>query len=209
VALVLALMAPRTVHDVLERYGPDARSRMRPHLVQAGLTDGVRRVRLLAVKDERTLELWAAGAEERLRFVRSFEVLAASGGPGPKLREGDRQVPEGVYRLTVLNANSRYHLSVRIDYPNAFDRARAAQDGRRELGGDIYVHGHQFSIGCLALGNSAIEELFVLLADTGLRAADIVIVPSRGLEVPAGSPPWTTQLYAELAVALAALRRSP
>jgi murein L,D-transpeptidase YafK len=199
VALVVSLMAPRTVHDVLDRYGPDARARMQPHLVQAGLLEGVRRVRLLAVKDERTLELWAAGADGRLRFVRSFEVLAASGGPGPKLREGDRQVPEGVYRLTVLNANSRYHLSVRVDYPNAFDRARAAEDGRRELGGDIYVHGDHVSIGCLALGNPAIEELFVLLADTGLGAADIVIVPSRRLEVPPGAPPWTSQLYAELA----------
>ena len=145
-ALVLTLMAPSTLHDVLDQYGAPARSRLQPHLAAAGV-GAVRRVRLLAVKDERKLELWAAGPDGRLRYVRTWDVLAASGAPGPKLREGDRQVPEGVYRLTVLNPNSRYHLSVRVDYPNAFDRSRAREDGRTDLGGDIYVHGREESIG--------------------------------------------------------------
>jgi murein L,D-transpeptidase YafK len=205
-ALVLTLMAPRTLPDVLDRYGASARARLQPHLAAAGLGE-VRRVRLLAVKDERKLELWAAGRDGRLRWVRTWEVRAASGGPGPKLRQGDRQVPEGVYRLTVLNPNSSYHLSVRVDYPNAFDRARAREDGRTDPGGDIYVHGNEVSVGCLALGDAAIEELFVLLADVGLRRSDIVIVPSRAPQVPPGSPAWTADLYATLGRELATLRR--
>jgi murein L,D-transpeptidase YafK len=205
-ALVLTLMAPRTIPDVLDRYGAPARARLQPHLAAAGL-GAVRRVRLLAVKDERKLELWAAGADARLRYVRTWDVRAASGGPGPKLRQGDHQVPEGLYRLTVLNPSSRYHLSVRVDYPNAFDRARAREDGRKELGGDIYVHGNEVSVGCLALGDPTMEELFVLLADVGLRQAEILIVPSRTPQVPPGAPAWTADLYATIARELAAFRR--
>lgn len=91
-------------------------------------------------------------------------MLAASGGPGPKLREGDLQVPEGVYRLTAFNPNSSYHLSLRVDYPNAEDRAAedravARSDRRTSLGGDIFIHGKAVSIGCLAIGDPGIEEL--------------------------------------------------
>ena len=56
-----------------------------------------------------------------------YPVLGASGVLGPKLKEGDRQVPEGVYRVPELNPNSDFHLSLRLDYPNEFDRAQGAR----------------------------------------------------------------------------------
>ena len=112
--------------------------------------------------------------------VRSWPVLTASGGPGPKLREGDRQVPEGVYSVDQLNPNSAYHLSLRLNYPNAFDRAHAATDGRERLGGDIFIHGKDVSIGCLAIGDDAIEELFWLAGTAGKDAFTTVIVPTEG-----------------------------
>src|SRR5436190_607476 len=79
------------------------------------------------------------------RFVREYPVMAASGGRGPKLREGDGQVPEGMYTIDWLNPNSSYHLSMHVDYPNAFDRAHAADDGRTALGGAIMIHGRDVS----------------------------------------------------------------
>jgi hypothetical protein len=188
----------RTTAEVQQAYGPAARARLVPHFARAGVAYPPARVRLLALKQERRLELWADDEGGRRRLVHTWPVLAASGGPGPKLREGDRQVPEGMYRLTVLNPASKYHLSVRVDYPNAFDRARAAEDGRTQLGGDIYVHGRDVSIGCLAIGDPAIEELFVLLADAGLRDASIVIAPSATPHVPAGAPAWVASLYDDL-----------
>ena len=115
-------------------------------------------------------------------------------------------MPEGVYRLTRLNPASSYHLSIRVDYPNAFDRARGVEDGRSNLGGDIYVHGKAVSIGCLAIGDDNIEELFTLIADTGLANARIVLAPGRSVEVPAGAPPWTRGLYATIARELAILK---
>ena len=72
-----------------------------------------------------------------------------------------RQVPDGLYRIDSLNPNSLYHLALHVDYPSADDRARAAQDGRRELGGAIMIHGGAGSDRCLAMGDEAAEDLFV------------------------------------------------
>jgi hypothetical protein len=192
----------RTVADVLEKIGPAAEARLRPLVERAGVAWPPPRVTLVAFKQEKQLELWAA-ADGRWVFVRAYPILAASGQAGPKLHEGDRQVPEGVYRLTDLNPNSGYHLSMRVDYPSATDRARAAAEGRMNLGGDIFIHGKDVSIGCLAMGDEAIEELFVLVAQTGLANVEVILAPNdlRGgrpaAEVP-GGPPWVAELYDDL-----------
>ena len=68
-----------------------------------------------------------------------YPIRAASGALGPKLREGDRQVPEGVYDIESLNPNSRFHVALRVGYPNAFDRQMAGREGRTALGGDIMI----------------------------------------------------------------------
>lgn len=137
----------------------------------------------------------------RKALVRSYPILAASGATGPKLRQGDGQVPEGVYRAILLNPDSRFHLSIELDYPSAFDRRKAREDGRSGLGGDIFIHGRDVSIGCLAMGDEAIEELFVLVADTGLRNVRVIIAPRdlRLEEVPPEEWPrhvaWAEELY--------------
>jgi hypothetical protein len=194
----------RTLDGVLADVGPRHRPALQREAARLGLAYPPAALTLAAYKRERVLEVWARQAGGWTLY-RSYPVLAASGGDGPKLREGDRQVPEGVYRLTHLNPASSYHLSIRVDYPNAFDRARGAEDGRAQLGGDIYVHGKAVSIGCLALGDDAIEELFTLVADAGLPNARIVIAPRRSLAVPAGAPPWTAGLYRDIGRELAAL----
>jgi murein L,D-transpeptidase YafK len=112
---------------------------------------------LIGLKAEKRLELWAPDAAGRPRLIKTYPILAASGGAGPKLREGDRQVPEGLYAIESLNPNSRFHLSLRIDYPNAADRRRAQAEARTGLGGDIMIHGSNVSIGCLAMGDPAAE----------------------------------------------------
>jgi hypothetical protein len=111
----------------------------------------------------------------------------------------------GLKQERALEACS-YHLSIRVDYPNAFDRARGTEDGRSNLGGDIYIHGKAVSIGCLAIGDDNIEELFTLVADTGLAHARILLAPGRVLDAPAGAPAWTRGLYRTIAGELATLR---
>lgn len=196
----------RTVSAVLADIGP----RHRPVLEAAAREHGVAypppSLLLVAYKKESVLEVWAE-APPGWKLLRTYPVLAASGGPGPKLREGDGQVPEGIYRLTHLNPDSSHHLSIRVDYPNDFDRARGAEDGRQSLGNDIYIHGKTVSMGCLAIGDDNIEELFTLIADAGLANARIVIAPARGtLVAPPGAPSWTTVLYGAITGELATLR---
>ena len=199
----------RTVADVVRELGPAARERLRPHFERAGVAYPPRAATFVVLKGERRFELWAEGAKGA-RLVRAYEVQAASGGPGPKLAEGDLQVPEGLYKVLFLNPASSYHLSMKLDYPNAFDRARGREEGRTRLGGDIFVHGKDVSIGCLALGDPAIEELFVLAARVGVANVDFLIAP-RDLRVkpaPAqhGQRPWVGRLWDDLA---SALRRFP
>lgn len=169
---------------------------------------------LLAIKDEKVVELHARAQGGAWKLVHRYPVLAASGGAGPKLRQGDRQVPEGIYGISYLNPNSRYHVSLRVNYPNAFDRQMASQEGRRDLGGDIMIHGKAASVGCLAVGDPASEEMFVLAAQVGLANVKLIIAPTdfrrNGVpEMAQGQPPWLGKLYTEVAGAMSSYKRPP
>lgn len=198
----------RTLPQALEQFNPVMERRFVPACQQAGLTFPPKRLLLLAFKREKRLEVWGAADTGAYAFLGAFAVLAASGGPGIKRREGDRQVPEGFYRLTALNPSSRFHLSIRVDYPNAEDRAHATVPPE-QLGGDIYIHGNQVSIGCLALGDDKIEELFPLVAAVGLKNSRIWIAPCdlRVHPAPTADAPWVGTLYQRLTRALKPFQR--
>ena len=169
---------------------------------------------LIAIKDEKALELFARQAGGEWKFIHRYPVLAASGGPGPKLRQGDKQVPEGIYKIALLNPNSRYHVSLRVNYPNEFDRQMAEADGRKNLGGDIMIHGKAKSAGCLAVGDPAAEELFVLAAQVGLENVKLIIAPTdfrqRGIPpLGPGQPEWLPKLYTEVAAAMSEFKSPP
>jgi murein L,D-transpeptidase YafK len=189
-----------TVADRLQQYGPHARARWQPFFSAKGMSYPPTRVTLAAFKREKLLRVYAAGANGPLRFVRSYPILAASGVIGPKLREGDKQVPEGIYPVETLNPNSRFHLALRVGYPNEFDREQARLDARTNLGGDIMIHGSDVSVGCLAIGNEAAEDLFVLAADAGVGNVTVIISPydfrqGGGLKELTNLPPWIGKLY--------------
>ena len=108
-------------------------------------------------KTERMLELWVK-QEVAFKLFRTYDIAGMSGEPGPKLREGDRQAPEGFYYVTPsrMNPNSRFHLSFNLGYPNKYDRAH----GR--TGSALMVHGNRCSIGCFAMTDEKIEEIYCL-----------------------------------------------
>jgi len=201
-------IGPRaTVEDRLRQYGETSYARLRPYFERAKVAYPPTRVVLVGIKDTDELLVYAGGGDTTPQFIRRYTVLAASGELGPKLREGDCQVPEGIYAIESLNPNSSFHLSLRIGYPNAFDRKQAAKDGRTNLGGDIMIHGSAVSIGCLAVGDEAAEDLFVLVADTGLKDVSVILSPvdfRRGKTVPATvkRPSWADMLYAEIRMRL-------
>lgn len=198
----------------LAEIGPVATKRISERFETAKVAWPPAEVALIAIKDKKHLELHARQQGGAWAFVHSYPVLAASGSTGPKLTRGDKQVPEGVYRISFLNPNSRYHVSMRVSYPNAFDRKMAKKDGRRDLGGDIMIHGKKSSAGCLAMGDDAAEELFVLAAEIGVRNIKVVIAPTdfRQNAIPtirADQPTWLSNLYKEVASEMSQFKAPP
>lgn len=114
---------------------------------------------LRVFKYEEQLELWSKpkGAS-KFQKTHTFPICAASGKLGPKRQQGDGQVPEGFYRISFFNPNSRYHLSMRINYPNQSDKIRTTNP--KNPGGDIMIHGNCVSIGCIAIQDEPIEVLY-------------------------------------------------
>jgi murein L,D-transpeptidase YafK len=178
-----------------------------PRFEKKGAPYPPQQIALIGLKAEKKLELWAK-KQKQWRLIHTYPILAASGITGPKFRQGDEQVPEGIYKITVLNPRSRFHLSLRVNYPNAFDTQKAKFMKRKEpLGGDIYIHGNAVSIGCLAMGDPAIEEIFVLVAKTGRAHVKVILAPNdlRKKSPPSRTkyrPNWLPELYAKIKEAL-------
>lgn len=112
------------------------------------------------VKDIRNLELWMQpGGRGDYVLVKEYPVLGMSGKLGPKEKKGDLQAPEGFYRTykSLLNPNSSYHLSFNVGYPNNWDKLH----GR--TGSLIMIHGSDVSVGCYAMGDEGVEEIYGLV----------------------------------------------
>lgn len=200
--IAVKIMGKKTVDEVISKYGEEARLKLQPMFELKGITYPPKKLALVAFKDSNQLEVWASNKNNDYSHVMTYPVLAASGELGPKLREGDKQVPEGIYRITGFNPNSSYHLSMKLNYPNKFDLSKAKKEHRTEPGTNIFIHGKASSIGCLAMGDAAIEELFTLVHDSGKSHTRVIISPTNPstnkLVVPKGAPLWTNELYEDI-----------
>lgn len=112
-----------------------------------------------ATSENGILEFFVEGDDAQFHLFKTWPICNWSGNIGPKLKQGDRQAPEGFYfvRPSQLNPNSSYHLSFNLGYPNAFDRAH----GR--TGDYLMVHGNCVSIGCFAMTDDGMEEIYTLV----------------------------------------------
>ncbi|MCU7875410.1 MAG: L,D-transpeptidase family protein [Candidatus Thiodiazotropha sp. (ex. Lucinoma kazani)] len=193
------------IEAALDALGSNVKQRLLARFDRAGVTYPPQRVQLIALKESRRLELWAF-QENGWQFIHDYAIFAASGGPGPKLREGDKQVPEGFYSIVELNPNSHFHLSMKLNYPNGFDWLQADKEGRVSPGSNIFIHGSAWSAGCLALGDRYIEELFYLVANVGMERSAVLIAPYdfRAQETTplVIEPQWLSELYAYLKLRL-------
>lgn len=195
----------QAMREKMSRYAESADRFFAPDFRRAGVAYPPKRLALLIFKKSRRLQLYAKN-RGAWRFIKTFPILAASGGPGPKLQVGDRQVPEGVYHIIGLNPKSRFDLSMRLDYPNAFDRQVAKLDHRHKLGGNIFIHGKNHSVGCVAIGDFGIEQLFPLVAKVGVSHVKVVIASDDMRQNPPiygkTHPSWLPSLYHRIIVAL-------
>jgi murein L,D-transpeptidase YafK len=142
----------------------------------AGVEGPPKQLHFRVFKQEQELEVWASGdASGPLKLVATYEICATSGQLGPKLRQGDGQVPEGFYEIDFFKPRSDYYLAMRINYPNARDRAIGA------TGSAIMIHGRCASIGCLAMTDPRIEELWVLARALAKGRVHVHIFPMRDI----------------------------
>lgn len=195
----------QSMGTAVTKYEHYAHENLQPSFRRAGVPYPPKQIALLAYKRSRRLQLWAKH-DGSWRYIKTFPILAASGGPGPKLHNNDHQVPEGIYHIIEFNPDSRFHLSMELNYPNAFDRYHAHLDGRRNLGNQIFIHGSHYSIGCIAIGNNAINQLFVLSYLVGLQNIKVIVAPDdlRYYKPVYGGthPRWLPQLYRDIKDAL-------
>lgn len=147
--------------------------------------------------------MYVGGKDPKL--IHSYPLVSFSGLLGPKLKEGDLQIPEGIYRITGEQAHSR--LSLTVNYPNRFDRQHAARDKRTNLGSNILVHGGFVSTGCLVVSMQDMKEVFTIVHDVGCNHTSLVIAPCNLLKQEPEvnfkqQPKWLPTLYRDLAAAL-------
>ena len=169
---VLHWLGDRIIADKEPRFD---RSRLAAELTGAGFAMGDP-VHVRILKREKRLEVWLQREGGRFARFKSYDICSFSGELGPKLAEGDRQAPEGFYRvgLKQLNPNSRHHLSFNLGFPNAFDR----QLGR--TGSALMVHGGCSSIGCYAITDESVDEVYAMVEAAlhrGQEAVDVHVFP--------------------------------
>jgi murein L,D-transpeptidase YafK len=170
--------------------GPLHTAPLAQRLAPGGFVPG-QPVYLRLFKEERLLELWM---ERSGRFEKalSFPICAWSGTLGPKLKEGDGQSPEGFYLVSrrQLKPDSSFHRALNVGFPNAFDAAQ----GR--TGSFLMIHGACVSIGCYAMTDAGIEDIYAAVEQAlanGQEAVPVHIFPFRMTEqrlAATSAEPW-------------------
>jgi murein L,D-transpeptidase YafK len=160
-AKAMAPLSPRMVSDI-ESKNMDKES---PILVRV-------------FKQESELEVWKQDRSGRFALLKTYPICRWSGELGPKVREGDRQAPEGFYTITPgqMNPNSQFYLAFDLGYPNAYDRSH----GR--TGAHLMVHGDCSSRGCYSMTDEQISEIYALGREAffgGQRAFQVQAYPFR------------------------------
>jgi murein L,D-transpeptidase YafK len=127
-------------------------------------------------KEEAELEVWKQDDTGRYALLKTFPICRWSGDLGPKIREGDRQAPEGFYTITPgqMNPNSNYYLSFNLGFPNAYDKAND------RTGAFLMVHGDCSSAGCYAMTDEQMGEIYALGRESffgGQRAFQVQAYP--------------------------------
>ncbi|MBL7857160.1 MAG: L,D-transpeptidase family protein [Cyclobacteriaceae bacterium] len=133
-----------------------------------------------AFKKEKKLEVWVREKEkDTYALLHTYDFCSTSGSLGPKRKEGDLQIPEGVYHINHFNPVSNFYLSLGINYPNASDKILS--DSKRP-GSAIYIHGNCVTIGCIPITDDKIKELYVLAVEAtnnGQQKIPVHIFPAK------------------------------
>jgi murein L,D-transpeptidase YafK len=129
-------------------------------------------------KEESELEVWKEDKTGRFALLRTYPICRWSGELGPKIKQGDRQAPEGFYTVTPaqMNPNSQYYLAINTGFPNTYDRAND------RTGAALMIHGDCASAGCYAMTDEQIAEIYALAREAflgGQKSFQVQAYPFR------------------------------
>lgn len=197
------LYSQRTVEEVVTELESRVDSVYLPIFQKNNIPYPPENLILLGLKEEQILEVWTQ-VNDKPFLLKSYPFTTNSGIEGPKLKRGDGQIPEGIYKVIGFNPNSSYHLSLKINYPNEFDLKKAKEENRLDPGDNIFIHGKDKSIGCVAIGDEGIEELFVLAAKSNRENITVYLLPYdfrvKAFKKCVTCPSWTKELYLDLKI---------
>jgi|GEM_PF-296322 len=159
-----------------------------------------------AFKKEEVVEVWAKDKNNNAYILlRSYKFCKSSGKLGPKRKAGDNQIPEGFYKIDRFNPQSKFYLSLGLNYPNKIDKKWGDTTG---LGSDIFIHGDCQTIGCIPITDEKIKELYIIAIDAksaGQKTIPVSIFPARmteenirSLKVQYQDEPQTLKLWASM-----------
>jgi murein L,D-transpeptidase YafK len=133
-----------------------------------------------AFKKEQKLEVWIKEKHNATyTLLHTYDFCTSSGTLGPKRKEGDLQIPEGVYQINHFNPVSNFYLSLGLNYPNASDKILS---DKQRPGGNIYIHGSCVTIGCIPITDDKIKELYILAVEAknnGQENIPVHIFPTK------------------------------
>lgn len=202
---VKKIKGKETVDMVIERIEVEVLRRLKQNFKSIGIKGAPNKLILVALKEEQVLEVYA-NLDGKIKLLKQYPFTAFSGELGPKLKEGDRQIPEGVYGIEYLNPNSSYYLSLKVSYPNAFDRLKTKYADQSRMGGDIFIHGKAVTIGCIPIGDEAIEEIFYMATKATKSNIKVIISPwdfrKKKAYPSIPSIDWEQELYDKIAIEL-------
>lgn len=202
------LKEKQTIETVLKKYSSKVKVSLKNNFEINSITFDDFEMAILAFKKEQVVELYVRKNEtDNWKLLKKYPFTAFSGTMGPKLKNGDKQIPEGIYKMEYLNPNSSYHLSIKVNYPNTFDKEKANLEQRTDLGGDIMIHGKSVTIGCIPVGDDTIEEIFVLASKAKNVNFPIIIAPhdfrTNKLFPQIETISWEKELYTSISKELA------
>lgn len=193
------LKGKETIESRIEKIEENVWNRLEKDLEKAGYEmDYPKEIILAAFKEEKILQVYSKDYRG-IKLIKQYPFTAYSGELGPKLKEGDKQIPEGIYNVAYLNPNSSYYLSIKVSYPNEFDIYKTQFPNVSEMGGDIFIHGKSATIGCIPIGDEAIEEVFLLTQKAINKNVKVIISP-RDFRITPTFPKiegieWENELY--------------
>ncbi len=199
IPMINKLKGNETVESRIDQVQENVWNRLEKNLNLAGYKMAYpKEIILVAFKEEKSFQVYSKDYTG-IKLIKEYPFTAFSGELGPKLKEGDKQIPEGIYNVEYLNPNSAYYLSIKVNYPNEFDKSKTELTNVSDMGGDIFIHGKSATIGCIPIGDEAIEEVFLLTQKAISNNIKVIISP-RDFRVNSNYPKingidWENELY--------------